>query len=59
MVGFLTGRALWWERIAAFAAGVLLVLALPLTDEAGFALGVAVVAAHWWRVRRRGAPAPA
>jgi len=59
VVGFLFGRALWWERAVAFAAGVLLVLALPLTDEAGFALGVVVVAAHWWRLRRSRGPAPA
>jgi TRAP transporter 4TM/12TM fusion protein len=51
VVGFLVGRAAWWERIAAFAAGILLVLALPLTDEAGFALGAAVVGWHWWRHR--------
>ncbi|TKT69130.1 TRAP transporter permease [Aquamicrobium sp. LC103] len=51
VVGFLFARAFWWERLAAFAAGVLLVLALPLTDEIGFALGVLVVAFHWWRTR--------
>ena len=38
VVGFLVVRLAWWERVVAFAAGVLLVLALPLTDEAGFAL---------------------
>jgi len=59
VVGFLFGRALWWERAVAFAAGVLLVLALPLTDEAGLALGVVVVAAHWWRMRGSRDPAPA
>ena len=42
VVGFLVVRLAWWERIVAFAAGVLLVLALPLTDEAGFALAVAL-----------------
>src|SRR5690606_10289265 len=52
VVGYLVGRALWWERIAALAAGLLMVLYLPVTDEAGFALGLAVVLAHWWRVRR-------
>ena len=41
VVGFLFAPMAWWERLAAFAAGVLLVLALPLTDEAGFALAVA------------------
>ena len=36
-------------------AAVALVAALPLTDELGFALAGAVVAAHWWRARRRAA----
>ncbi len=52
VVGYLAGRASWWERIACFAAGVLLILELPLTDTAGFALAVAAVAAHGWRTRR-------
>jgi TRAP-type uncharacterized transport system fused permease subunit len=56
VVGFLLGRALWWERIVAFAAGVLMILYLPLTDEAGFALGIGIVVVHWWRVRRLTAP---
>lgn len=53
VVGFLVGRALWWERLLAFAAGVSMILYLPYTDEIGFAMGVAVVALHWMRVRRR------
>src|SRR5690606_9885217 len=56
--GYLFSRLAWWERLAAFAAGLLLVLALPVTDPAGFALGALVVARHWWRGRGRGAPAP-
>ena len=56
VVGYLFGPASWWERLAAFAAGVLLILELPLTDEAGFALAVAAIAAHRWRTAR--APAP-
>jgi len=56
VVGFLFARANWPERIACFAAGVLLVLHLPLTDQAGFTLGAIVVAAHWWRVRRSRQP---
>jgi TRAP transporter 4TM/12TM fusion protein len=56
VVGYLFGRANWWERAACFAAGVLLILELPLTDETGFVLGVIAVAAHRWRARR--APAP-
>ena len=55
VVGFLIGPMRLWERLAAAAAAILLVLALPLTDEAGFALGAVVVGLHWWRLR----PAPA
>ena len=52
VVGFLAARLAWWERAVAFAAGVLLVLALPLTDEAGFALALLWIGWHWWRARR-------
>ncbi len=51
VVGFLFGRMAAWERLAAFAAGVLLVLALPITDELGWALGAALAGLHWWRTR--------
>ena len=51
-VGFLVVRMAWWERIVAFAAGVLLVAALPLTDEAGWALAIVWIGWHWWRARR-------
>ena len=51
VVGYLFGRALWWERALAFAAGVSLILALPLTDEIGFALAALFMALHWWRTR--------
>jgi TRAP-type uncharacterized transport system fused permease subunit len=51
VVGFLFGKLAIWERLVAFGAGLLLVLALPLTDEAGFALAVLLVAQHWWRGR--------
>ena len=49
--GFLFARMAIWERVLTFAAGVLLVLALPLTDEAGWALGALVIGQHWWRAR--------
>ncbi|MIL09505.1 TRAP transporter fused permease subunit, partial [Salmonella enterica subsp. enterica] len=57
VVGFLFSPAYWWERIACFAAGLLLVLALPLTDEAGWLLGAVVVGYHWWRSRQVAAAA--
>ena len=52
MVGYLNMRLAWWERIWAFAAGVALILALPISDEIGYALGVLLIAQHLWRTRR-------
>ncbi|AZO10462.1 MULTISPECIES: TRAP transporter permease [unclassified Mesorhizobium] len=51
-VGFLARRMAWWERLVAFAAGVLLVAALPLTDETGWALALAWIGWHCWRASR-------
>jgi TRAP transporter 4TM/12TM fusion protein len=52
VVGFLVVRLAAWERAVAFAAGVFLVLALPLTDEIGWALAAMWIGWHWWRARR-------
>jgi TRAP transporter 4TM/12TM fusion protein len=52
VVGFLFASMALWERLVAFAAGVLLVLALPLTDEIGWALAALLIGGHWWRTRR-------
>ena len=51
MVGFLLVKAGWIERALFFIAGLLLILALPLTDEAGFALGVVLVGFQIVRAR--------
>jgi TRAP transporter 4TM/12TM fusion protein len=51
-VGFLLARMTLAERLLAFAAGVSLIVALPLTDEVGFAIGAAVIAVHCWRNRQ-------
>ncbi|TPO01270.1 TRAP transporter permease [Mesorhizobium sp. B1-1-5] len=51
-VGFLARRMAWWERFVAFCAGLLLVAALPLTDETGWALALVWIGWHWWRARR-------
>jgi TRAP-type uncharacterized transport system fused permease subunit len=56
-VGFLFARAAWWERLIAFAAGLLLVLAVPLTDELGWALAFAWIGWHWWKSRQVAAAA--
>src|SRR5690554_500301 len=47
----------WWEKGLGFAAGALMILALPITDELGFALGLLFIAQHWWRARRIARPA--
>jgi len=55
VVGYLLGPARLVERLAAFGTAILLMLALPLTDEIGFVLAAALVGQHWWRMRRRAA----
>jgi TRAP-type uncharacterized transport system fused permease subunit len=52
VVGFLLAPMPLWERLLAALAAALLVLALPWTDEVGFALSAALIAGHWWRHRR-------
>ncbi len=54
--GFLAAPLSRMERAFAFLAALLLILALPLSDEAGFAASLAFFAWHWYRTRR--APAP-
>lgn len=51
VVGFLFGRLSIIERLIALVAGVAVVVALPWTDEIGFALGFALIAFHWWKTR--------
>jgi TRAP transporter 4TM/12TM fusion protein len=50
-VGYLWSPLAWYERIVAMAAAFLLVVAIPWTDEAGFALGALFAA--WHGVRNR------
>src|SRR6266567_9222559 len=50
-IGYLRGPLSWPERIVALTAAALLVAAVPWTDEAGFALGAAFTAWHWYRSR--------
>jgi TRAP transporter 4TM/12TM fusion protein len=51
-IGYLWSPMTWPERICAAASAFLLVVAAPITDEAGFALGAALVAYHRARGRR-------
>jgi TRAP-type uncharacterized transport system fused permease subunit len=53
VVGYLAGPALLWERVVSLIAGASLVLALPATDEFGFALAAVLIGQHLWRARRR------
>ena len=52
--GYLQQKMQIWERLLSFTAGALLVVALPLTDEIGFVLGVLIILQHVWRSRRVG-----
>ena len=54
----LFGPMAWAERALATAAAFLLVVAVPLTDEAGFLLPAALLAVHFRRSRRLAAKAP-
>ncbi|WP_375599516.1 TRAP transporter permease [Devosia sp. Naph2] len=52
LIGFLFVKAGVVERAAFLAAGITLILALPMTDEIGFALGFVLVALQVWRLRK-------
>ncbi|MBL8488839.1 MAG: TRAP transporter permease, partial [Rhodocyclaceae bacterium] len=52
-IGHLRAPLGWAERGFAAAAAFLLVIAVPLTDEIGFALAAAFLAWHWLRTRAR------
>ncbi|MFL6607946.1 MAG: TRAP transporter large permease subunit, partial [Pseudomonas sp.] len=52
--GYLQQKMPVWERLMCFAAGAMLVVALPLTDEIGFVLGALLIFQHVWRSRRTG-----
>ncbi|KPF46762.1 TRAP transporter permease [Rhizobium sp. AAP43] len=58
VVGFLFGRLSIIERLIAFVAGVAVVVALPWTDEVGFALGFALIGFHWWKTRTASTAVP-
>jgi TRAP-type uncharacterized transport system fused permease subunit len=54
VVGYLKSHMTWPERVLAALAAALLIVALPLTDEIGFALALVVT---FWHVRRTRAAA--
>jgi TRAP-type uncharacterized transport system fused permease subunit len=51
VVGYLAMRATGWERVLAAVAAASLVLAVPITDELGFALAALLIGQHLWRAR--------
>ena len=57
VVGFLFRPMVMWERVLVFVAGASLVMALPWTDEVGFALAFLWFIFHWWKARKEIAPA--
>jgi TRAP-type uncharacterized transport system fused permease subunit len=59
VVGFLRGPLSLPERMLSFVAAALLVAAVPLTDEIGFALAAVLIAWNVWRSRTPAAHMPA
>jgi len=51
-IGYLNGPLAWWERVLALVVGALLIVAMPYTDQVGFALGLLLLGQHLWRSRR-------
>ncbi|MBJ7414046.1 MAG: TRAP transporter permease [Niveispirillum sp.] len=51
-VGHYKTKLAVWEMVWAFAAAVLLVLAMPMTDEAGFVLAALFLGRQLWRGRQ-------
>lgn len=58
VVGYLNMPLRWYERVLAFAGGVSLIVALPISDEIGFGITVLVAVLIWLR-GRKAAPAAA
>jgi TRAP-type uncharacterized transport system fused permease subunit len=46
-IGYLRAPLSWPQRALAMSAALFLVVALPITDEIGFALGAVFLAWHW------------
>jgi TRAP transporter 4TM/12TM fusion protein len=52
-IGYLWSPLSMVERVVAAAGAFFLVVALPVTDEVGFAVAAVFAAWHWWRSRKR------
>jgi TRAP transporter 4TM/12TM fusion protein len=51
-IGYAGTALRWWERIAAAIAAGFLVVALPVTDEIGFAMAAILGGWFWWQARQ-------
>jgi TRAP transporter 4TM/12TM fusion protein len=51
VIGYLRAPLALWERVVAATGAFMLVAAIPLTDEIGFAIGAAFLGWHWLRTR--------
>jgi TRAP transporter 4TM/12TM fusion protein len=51
-IGYFFTELSWPERLLAAAGSFLLVLALPITDELGFAVSAGFIFWQWWRARK-------
>ena len=58
-IGFFKTHLSVWERVLAAMAGAMLIAALPITDEIGFALAALFFAQHVWRFKKAAAGAAA
>ncbi len=56
-IGYLRIGLLWWERMLGAVAAMLLIAAVPISDQAGFALALALLVVHFRRRRPAGPPA--
>lgn len=52
VIGFINVPLTWWERAWAMLAAFSLVMAIPLTDEVGFALSLSLIAWLWFKQRK-------
>jgi len=52
-IGYLHAPLSWPERIFSGAGALMLIVAVPLTDEIGFAMGASLFGWHWLRRRAR------
>lgn len=51
-IGYLRAPLAVWERVVAAAGAGLLVAAVPLTDQIGFAVAALFIGWHWLRSRK-------